>query len=83
MADKGDVHGLMVSIEDRVYFIPRDELRTYKLPRDAAATARAAMKASRPEKIGEMRGVSFNPSVPNEPPQFSSLVMHCVTVILQ
>lgn len=90
----GAVHGLVITIKDRIFFIPRDELRNYRLPDDAAERVRAQIREqmedldvegfatpSLPSR-GRMFGARFNPQDGRRPLEFSGLVNHAITVVL-
>jgi len=90
----GSVHGLLITIKDRVFFIPRDELRNYRVPDDAAEHMRAQIRThledldvegfSTPALSGRARmfGVVFNPADGRRPLEFSGVINHAITVIL-
>ena len=94
MADESQmVDGAMIAIADRVYFIPRDELRSYRVPDEVADAVHEQLAEevsgfSIDAGQASVFGVRFDPLYspksggfgPKEPLQFSSLIMHCVTV---
>jgi hypothetical protein len=94
MSEDGRVHGLLITIKDRMFFIPRDELRNYRVPDDAAERVRAQVRThledldaegfATPALAGRPRmfGVVFNPDDGRRPVEFSGIANHAITVIL-
>jgi hypothetical protein len=88
------VDGAMIVIGERVYFIPRDELRSYRVPEDVAGAVHEQMAAEvsgfsmSPDQaavFGVQFDTGFKPQVgalgPREPLQFSSIMAHAATVL--
>ena len=88
------VDGAMIVIGERVYFIPRDELRSYRIPDDVAESVHEQMAAEvsgfsmspeQPAVFGVQFDMNFKPKPgalgPNEPLQFSSIMAHAATIL--
>ena len=74
--------GALIVIGPAVYFIPRDDLRSFKVPVAVAAEARARLK----ERMELTRGHPNDPvilgaqlTISGPIVQFSSFVEHCLT----
>ena len=90
MSDEA-VDGVLFVVGDRVCFIPREDLRSYRLPDDAAVAARRQLEAQMPEvsgfgaqfDAGMVFGVQYTIGKPGDTPTlgFSSLIGHAITVI--
>ena len=89
MSDEA-VDGALFVIGDKVCFIPREDLRSYRLPDDAAAAARQQLEAQMPEvsgfgaqfDAGMVFGVQYTISKPGDASPFilhSSIVAHALT----
>jgi len=89
------VDGVLIVVGEKVCFIPRDDLRSYRLPDDAAAAARQQLDVQIPEVMGfgpdqlalgggMVLGVQYTVKKPGSTApvvQMSSLMAHALTVI--
>jgi hypothetical protein len=77
-----DLGGAMIIVRDRIYFIPREDLRSFRVPDAAATTIRAhvdeQIKQGKGTSDAFILGVEFD--IPGRILQFSSLYEHAITV---
>lgn len=86
------VDGAMIVIGERCYFIPRDDLRSYRVPDDVAESVLDEIQGevsgfSMAPDHASVFGVQFDPGFkpsavgPKAPLQFSGLINHCATIL--
>jgi hypothetical protein len=88
------VDGAMIVIGERVYFVPRDELRSYRVPdvvaesihdQLAGEVSGFSMAPDQAQVFGVQFDTAFSPTAgrfgPKEPLQMSSIMAHAITIL--